>query len=94
MKATKKTRIPSLRHCNNRGFVCLNGKRIYLGSWGEQSTQEAYERIIGEFLCIPIHSSDITLWLPYTRSPIWILSISSCSCIYLCFMWCISSQRK
>ena len=44
MKATKKTRIPSLRHCNNRGFVCLNGKRIYLGTWGEASTQDAYER--------------------------------------------------
>ena len=50
MKANKKTRIPSLRHNNNRGFVELNGQRIYLGAWGEPETQDAYDRTISEWL--------------------------------------------
>lgn len=50
MKANKKTRIPSLRHNNNRGFVELNGQRIYLGAWGDPETQDAYERTISEWL--------------------------------------------
>lgn len=50
MTAIKKTRIPSLRCNNNRGFVELNGRRIYLGAWGEPETQNAYERTISEWL--------------------------------------------
>ena len=65
MKATKKTRIPSLRHCNNRGLVCLNGKRIYLGEWGAQETHDAYERVIAEWLankqCPIVSPKNITI---------------------------------
>ena len=50
MKTAKKTRIPSLRQCNGRGLVCLNGKRIYLGRYGAPDTQDAYERAISEWL--------------------------------------------
>jgi hypothetical protein len=45
-KKRKKQRIPSLRQCNNRGFVELNGRRIYLGPWDASETQEAYNREI------------------------------------------------
>jgi hypothetical protein len=48
-KSTRKTtRIPSLRRCNNRGFVELNGHRTYLGPWGSPETQEAYNRHIAQ----------------------------------------------
>jgi hypothetical protein len=50
MKTTKKTRIPSFRHCSKRGFVCLNGRRHYLGAWGYPETQDAYGRTIAEWL--------------------------------------------
>ena len=50
MKANKKTRIPSLRHCNGRGFVELNGQRKYLGPWGAPETQNAYECAVAEWL--------------------------------------------
>ncbi len=34
-KPTKKRpKVPSLRHCNGRGFVELSGRRIYLGALG------------------------------------------------------------
>ena len=42
------TRIPSLRNDKGRAFVELNGRRRYLGKWGEASSQEAYERTIAE----------------------------------------------
>ena len=50
MKTAKKIRIPSLRQCNGRGLVCLNGKRIYLGPYGAPETHDAYERAISEWL--------------------------------------------
>jgi len=50
MVANKKTRIPSLRHCNGRGFVELNGQRKYLGPWRAPETQAAYECAIAEWL--------------------------------------------
>ena len=42
MKTAKKTCIPSLRHCNGRGLVCLNGKRIYLIEKNKPVYPEAY----------------------------------------------------
>jgi hypothetical protein len=56
MKTNKKTRIPTLRKCNNRGFVEFNRERVYRGPWGSPETQQAYERAIGEWLsnrCLP-----------------------------------------
>ncbi|MFP6585019.1 MAG: hypothetical protein VCD00_20980, partial [Candidatus Hydrogenedentota bacterium] len=50
MKARKRQRIPSLRENNNRGFVELNGRRIYLGPSGAAETQVAYDRAISEWL--------------------------------------------
>ncbi|PCJ55914.1 MAG: hypothetical protein COA73_13210 [Candidatus Hydrogenedentota bacterium] len=50
MHSVKKIRIPSLRQCNGRGFVELNGRRMYLGPWGMGETQVAYERTIADWL--------------------------------------------
>lgn len=65
MKTNMKIRIPSLRRCNNRGFVELNGRRIYLGAWGAPETQEAYERAISEWLAnkmvVPVSKDEITI---------------------------------
>jgi len=44
------SRVPSLRKCNNRGFVELNGTRHDLGPWGEPDTKKAYERRVAEWL--------------------------------------------
>lgn len=65
MKTNKSTRIPSLRKCNNRGFVELNGQRIYLGPWGDPATEEAHERTIAEWLAnrrtVPVDRQQITI---------------------------------
>ena len=39
---------PKLRHhkASGRGFVELNGRRIYLGRWGDPETQERYHKVI------------------------------------------------
>lgn len=52
----KKTpRIPKLRKHAQRGredraYVYLDGKNIYLGDWGKPETQQAYEQFIAEWL--------------------------------------------
>jgi hypothetical protein len=42
------------KHCHhkasNRGVVCLDGHDHYTGIWGTQEAQDAYERLIGEWL--------------------------------------------
>lgn len=64
-KQKRTTRIPALRHCHNRGFVELNGRRIYLGPWDAPETQEAYERTIAEWLengrRLPVSPTEITV---------------------------------
>lgn len=47
----KPAQIPSLRlhKPSNRGFVELAGKRHYLGLWGNPETQQAYNRLIGQW---------------------------------------------
>ncbi len=61
----KQARVPSLRQCNNRGFVELKGRRIYLGPWGAHETEQAYERTIAEWISrrgqLPATSSEITV---------------------------------
>ena len=65
MKTSRSTRIPSLRRCNNRGFVELNGQRMYLGPWGAKETKEAYEQTISEWLAnkkvVQVSSDVITI---------------------------------
>ena len=50
MTARNRPRIPSLRHCNGRGFVELGGKRHYLGAAGAPKTKQAYDRLIATWL--------------------------------------------
>lgn len=66
--ATRKksrTHLPSLRHCNGRGFVELNGQRCYLGPWGKPETQAAYERKVAEWFThgrqLPVAPEEITV---------------------------------
>ena len=49
-KSSTAKRVPVLCHCNGRGYVKLNGQRIYLGPWGSPETDEAYARTITEWL--------------------------------------------
>jgi hypothetical protein len=45
-------RTPKLRHHkgSNQGFVEIDGKRRYLGVYGRASTEQAYHRLIAEWL--------------------------------------------
>ena len=65
MKAKIQKKVPSLRKCNNRGFVELNRQRIYLGPWGAKETEEAYERAVAQWLTnnrsLPVASDEITI---------------------------------
>ena len=65
MKKHTLSKIPSLRKCNNRGFVELNGQRIYLGPWSAPETEAAYERTIAEWLCnkrvLKVSISELTI---------------------------------
>jgi hypothetical protein len=42
------------KHCHHtasgRGFVVLNGRFKYTGPWGSQQAQDAYDRLIGEWI--------------------------------------------
>ena len=42
--------IPKLRRDKGRGFVELDGKRIYLGTFGANETRDKYEQLIGDWL--------------------------------------------
>ena len=65
MNKKRCTRIPSLRHCNGRGFVELNGQRVYLGPWEAKATKRKYERVIAEWLShgkrLPIPKNEFTV---------------------------------
>ena len=50
MTAKNRPGIPSLRRCNGRGFVELNGHRHYIGAWGAEPTRRAYERLVAAWL--------------------------------------------
>jgi len=49
---TRTPRIPTLRRhkSTNRGYVVLNSRFIYLGSWGLPETEQNYARTIHEWL--------------------------------------------
>jgi len=34
----------------NQGYVTLGGRRIYLGRWGLDETEEAYYRVVAEYI--------------------------------------------
>ena len=52
-------RIPKYRHHKGSGqaLVQIDGRRIYLGTYGSPESHEAYERAIGEWLAAA-HSPD------------------------------------
>ncbi len=65
-KTTKKrTNVPSLRHCNGRGFVELSGRRVYLGPWGAPGTEEAYHARLAEWFengrRLPVPENQVTV---------------------------------
>lgn len=67
MPTKKPSRTPSLRRhkASNRAFVELNAHRHYLGPWGAQSTEEAYHRLVGEWVAngrrLPVDPHEITV---------------------------------
>ncbi len=64
-RTKSRSKLPSLRCCNNRGFVEISGRRIYLGPWGAPQTEQAYERTVAEWLangrCVPVAPSEFTI---------------------------------
>lgn len=63
----KRSRTPSLRHhkASGQGFVVLNGRWIYLGKYGLDSTERAYHRTLEEWFAndrrLPVEPDEITV---------------------------------
>jgi integrase len=58
--------IPSLRrHRSGRAFVQLNGKRIYIGPWGDPATERKYAALIADWLAnnrrLPLEPAEMTI---------------------------------
>ncbi|MCH8342485.1 MAG: site-specific integrase [Planctomycetes bacterium] len=67
MTAKQPKRIPSFRHhkASGQGFVELAGRRHYLGRFDRPETQQAYHRLMAEWIAngrqLPVDPSDITI---------------------------------
>jgi hypothetical protein len=61
------SQVPSYRHhkSSGRGFVELNGRRIYLGPYGLPETEEAYHRTLAEWIAngrqLPVDDAALTV---------------------------------
>lgn len=62
-----RAKLPKLCHhrASGRGYVWLDGRRHYLGPWGEDETREAYERLLAQWLAggraLPVAPTEITV---------------------------------